>query len=273
MNRSNINLWEIAARKLACNKRDDLEDLGKVIDTIVKNILDHRSESKYRLCKFSNKVIARRFLAREGGVETLTAFGFMPFNSETDGKGLILLDKEEAPHDTISALETGLVWFHETVASMLRSATDSQSVCAEVLISFKMPVGPPVVGGFMKEETISSVLSYVSNFFSDEKKARITLRQPHDPRDLTAAATCQATLQEMDLNVSRLGLVASLQSDKSREEALQQPQSVLHGLSSEGPEAVRSKQAIEVAVHLSESVHKDRAQESHDAPDANSTTP
>ena len=181
MNRSKQNLWEIAARKLACNKKEDLEDLGKVIDTIVKNILDNRHESKYRICKFSNKIISQRFLAREGGVETLIAFGFTPHNSERNGKSLILIDDEEASHDIFLALETGLTWFHETVASMLRSAANSQSVCAEVLISFRMPVGPPIIGGFMKEETISSVVNYVSNFFSGEKRACITLRQPHDP--------------------------------------------------------------------------------------------
>ncbi len=260
MNTMSKNLWEIAARKLACNKKGDLEDLRKVIDTIIKNILNHREESKYRTCKFSNKVIARRFLARDGGIDTLTAFGFTPYNSETDGKGLVLLDAEEAQHDKFSALETGLTWFHETVDSMIRSAVGDESPCAEVLISIKMPVGSPVVGGFMKQETISSVMSYLSNYFSDEKKAHITLRQPHDPRDLAAAATCQATLQEMGL-VGRVGLVATLQSDKLREQVLRQPQSVLHGLHSNGPEAVRSKEAIAAAVQKRKDVVTEQAEE------------
>ena len=98
----------------------------------------------------------------------------------------------------------------------------------------------------MKSETISSVVSFCSNYFSDEKKARITLRQPHDPQDL--AVISQATLQDLGLGISRVGLVASLQSDELRKEALVKPQTVLHGLAGNGPEAVRSKAAIAAAV-------------------------
>ena len=121
-------------------------------------------------CKFSNKIISQRFLAREGGVETLIAFGFTPHNSERNGKSLILIDDEEASHDIFLALETGLTWFHGQWPIYAPKCC-KQSICMrkKVLISFRMPVGPPIIGGFMKEETISSVVNYVSNFFSGEK--------------------------------------------------------------------------------------------------------
>ena len=45
-----------------------------------------------------------------------------------------------------------------------------------------------------------------------------------------------------------MGLVASPQSDELRKEALVKPQTVLHGLAGNGPEAVRSKAAIAAAV-------------------------
>ncbi len=253
MSKTSANLWEIAARKLACNEKAELRDLHKLVSTMVSNILGHRDESKYRVCKFSNAVIKRRLLAREGGVETLTAFGFTPYNSET-GRGLILLEVEEeeeeedAQHNIFAALVTGLGWFDDTVNAMLKGDLGDQSVCAEVLISIKMPVGAAIVGGFMESETISSVVSFCSNYFSDEKKARITLRQPHDPQDLAAVATSQTTLQDLGLGISRVGLVASLQSDESRAEALVKPQTVIHGLAGNGPEAVRSKAAIAAAV-------------------------
>ena len=250
MSKTSANLWEIAARKLACNKKAELRDLHKLISTLVSNILGHRDESKYRVCKFSNAVIKRRLLARDGGVETLTAFGFTPYNSETDGKGLILMEVEEEEEDAqrgiFAALQTGLGWFDDTVNAMLKGDSGDQIVCAEVLISIKMPVGAAIVGGFMKSETISSVVSFCSNYFSDKKKARITLRQPHDPQDL--AVISQATLQDLGLGISRVGLVASLQSDELRIEALVKPQTVHHGLGCNGPEAVRSKAAIAAAV-------------------------
>ena len=214
MSKTSTNLWEIAARKLSCNKKAELRDLHKLISTVVSNILGHRDESKYRVCKFSNAVIKRRLLARDGGVETLTAFGFTPYNSETDGKGLILMDveveeeDENAQHGIFAALQTGLEWFDDTVNAMLKGDSGDQTVCAEVLISIKMPVGAAIVGGFMKSETISSVVSFCSNYFSDEKKARITLRQPHDPQDL--AVISQATLQDLGLGISRVGCIAAV---------------------------------------------------------------
>ena len=45
-----------------------------------------------------------------------------------------------------------------------------------------------------------------------------------------------------------MGLVASLQYDELRKEALVKPQTVLRGLAGNGPEAVRSKAAIAAAV-------------------------
>lgn len=251
-----MNLWEIAARKLALNKKAALEDLKALIDTLGRNIIDDPSSDVKRYCKFSNKVISRRLVAREGGVETLVAFGFIPY-THGEEKGLIYEDGEGGQEIACTTLETGLKWFDGTVHSILQYAQDDKSVCAEVIVSVRMPVGSPLIGGFMKQETIANVVSYVSNFFLEDSRSKITLRQTHNPRDLAALVGeggegIIPTLLSLNLT-GRVSLLCTLQSDERRQQALTMPVTVLPGLDAikdgetEGlstPETVRSRPVI-----------------------------
>jgi len=110
-----------------------------------------------------------------------------------------------------------------------------------------MPVGSPVFGGFMSQDKVSMVVSFAKCFFTPEKAEQVVLRHAHNASILTE--------EEMDTTLQAAGLyprallIASTQSDESREMAIQQAKvHVAHEVikSSENAEMLKKKKLADI---------------------------
>ena len=105
-------------------------------------------EQKFRRLKMSKSVIKQRILDRNGGIELLTGLGFVTQIDEVDGEKYLVLPSEEDGKETsrIALLRESLNWFNETVQSVSQQALKDDDLCAEYVVSVKLPIGTQVRG-------------------------------------------------------------------------------------------------------------------------------
>ena len=174
--------WERSARLLQCNTRADLFDVLDLLSTICKNILDSPQESKYRVIKLTNKAIQSRLVGRKGGIEFLTAAGFVTKTVDN----LKVLQLEMIPgeeNEQMTELEESLSWLRTTIDTCIKMADTHQrqphESCAEGMVQLRFPTGLTVIGGFARNDRIRDVLSFACCFYHVDKSSCVRLRQSH----------------------------------------------------------------------------------------------
>ena len=222
----------------------------------------------------SNKSIKSRLCDRQGGIETLLALGFVVKVDESDGeKYLSLYEEEEALNlESIDLLQSSLTWFNDTARSISQSAANDHDPCAECIIQIKLPVGTSSIqGGFMSHETIAQVLTFVEQYFNEDKRGSVTLRQAHDPTDLCSVVTKREgegkgeegypSLRDLGLG-GKAKLICTSLNDSARATTLQQ-KTVFNVADDEGNAkfVVQSKQAVRKAVQARKSDSEARKSE------------
>jgi hypothetical protein len=254
------SVWEKVCRLIAVHSKADLMDLDSIMTTLLSNIIKDPSNRKFRRLKMSNKSIKSRLCDRQGGIETLLALGFVVKVDESDGeKYLSLHEEEEALNmERIDLLQSSLTWFNDTATSISQSAANDHDPCAECIIQIKLPVGTSSIrGGFMSHESIAQVLTFAEQYFNEDKRGSVTLRQAHDPTDLCSVATkgegegeggSPPSLRELGLG-RKAKLICTSLNDSARATTLQQ-KTVFNAADDEGNAkfVVQSKQAVRKAV-------------------------
>ena len=191
--------WERSARLLQSNTRAELFDLLDLLSTICKNIIDSPQESKYRVIKLTNKAIQSRLVGRKGGIEFLTAAGFV--TKTLDAAKVLQLDVipgEE--NEQITELEESLEWLRTTVDTCIKMADTHQrqphESCAEGMVQLRFPTGLTVIGGFARNDRARDVHSFACCFYNTDKSTCVRLRQSHNAK---------AAMDEHDLDKTLVG--------------------------------------------------------------------
>lgn len=124
---------------LSVNSRGELFDLVDILTMIVRNILSHPSDVKYRVIKLTNKVIQSRLVGRKGGIEFLSAAGFIA--KTLDAQKVLELVGGDGDHSAaeMTELEESLSWLTSTVDTCNKMADVSKRLpaesCVPVLLS------------------------------------------------------------------------------------------------------------------------------------------
>lgn len=215
------SVWEKCARMLPLNSASELVDLQELLVTICRNIVDNPTESKYRTIKVTNKVIEGRLVTRKGGMEFLRAANFK--SRTIDDKKVLQLDVKEDGVDVIE-VEEAIAWLNTTVDTCLRmtersSTTQSTDCCAECIIHLRLPTGATVAGGFMKNDMLSSVLSFACCFFQHDRAEDIRLRQTHKATEVISGEELETTLEKFGL-YPRATLAVSMLTQDARKSTM-----------------------------------------------------
>ncbi len=226
--------WEKVARLLATNTKCDLDELTEVIQKIGRNIVDDPGEMKFRRLKASNKTIKVKILEKNGGMELLTCLGFVARVDEAGERYLELLPQKEdstGGEPTIfsvdDSLQANLSWLQTTAETISQQAVHDGSPCAEFILQIRLPTGTKVIGGFLKDETIMAVVSFVKTFFSEDR--RVVLRQPHDASDLANRFNgdgSHPTLEKLGIGKKAMLLCTTL-GDDAREELITEKRNMM----------------------------------------------
>lgn len=240
---------ERSSRYLMLNSPKDIEDLQQVLTTIVTNIVSNPIDPRFRVLKLNNKLVQTKIAHRKGGFEFLQGLGFESVEREGertlvltgDGSAWSVKIGESVPlsAEVTAHLLAMLDWLNDNVAVCLEyaaarsfpsgsfasvsPAAAASAVCAECVIQLKLPIssGVCVEGGFGSTEPVSSLAAFARAHFTAERGETMLLRHAHDASVLEADGEAGArTLQEAGL-CPRAKLLATLQSDPGRGQALQ----------------------------------------------------
>jgi hypothetical protein len=169
--------WEKCARLLLLNSLLDIDEMKTTLELILKNIINNIEDKKYRSIKSSNKVVNRKILSKNGGLEFLLAVGFQIQNDETGAKILVLPTQDDNIHE-ISLIQVALDWLCCTAASCVAIGQQRQklvydenksTVCCDCIIQIRLPTGTIVSGGFMSGDTLRDVLHFASCYFQTNR--------------------------------------------------------------------------------------------------------
>jgi hypothetical protein len=209
--------YKRCGRMLPVNSFTDLYDLHQLCHTICNNILQHPHDMKYQQLKLSNKSIQTRLLTRHGGLDFLHAIGF-EIQTHDFQKVLVLRNNEN--------IQYGLMWLDETVNTCIDMAqcnrsqsSNSDKPCAECILQILISNTLTVIGGFMYEDNLESVVDFVKCFFKKEDPL-VCLRLPN--RSKAYEKECMMkTLEELEL-CPRSVLIASTLTDEQLADRMQQ---------------------------------------------------
>jgi hypothetical protein len=226
------SMFHRSARSLPLNSVDDLLNLKELLLKLCQNIINNPTEEKFHSIKLSNKSIQNRLINRKGGVEFLAAIGFVSIFKDGE-KYLSVYENNDENVDNkinIKIIEDGIIWLNETVETCLlmsnitansKNLAQSKSIikpCAECIIQIRLSTGQAVIGGFMREDKVSDVLSFAQTFFKAERANEVILRHTHNSTEINSF---DFTLVKASL-FPRAILVASTQSKEIRLTKVQQ---------------------------------------------------
>jgi hypothetical protein len=241
---------------LGLNSPDGLQDCQQLLQKLIENIKNDPTNDKFHKIKLSNSAIQSRIVGRSGNnrnslifihsfisnilthslthsgcLEFLGAIGFK--SKEIDHEKYLCVDIG-AP-ESLQRLELGLDWLQSTVATCLSVATAGRDTCMECVIQITLVSGIRVTGdslyllayylnhlltksgGFMRNDTLLDVLSFVKCFYNSEKAADIVLHLPNSASEDLTCNRLTATLEELNLYPRALLISSSLDSNDRRE--------------------------------------------------------
>lgn len=188
---------------LSVNSRGELFDLVDILTMIVRNILSHPSDVKYRVIKLTNKVIQSRLVGRKGGIEFLSAAGFIA--KTLDAQKVLELVGGDGDHSAaeMTELEESLSWLTSTVDTCNKMADVSKRLpaesCASVVVQLRFPTGQTVVGGFTRTDHARDVLSFACCFYHADKADLVQLRESHNAKAALGYDDLEKSLQDLGL--------------------------------------------------------------------------
>ena len=169
------SLEEVVARRLCLNTGAQVDALLQFTTKLVRNIVEHADEPKYRSIRVAAKALNANVLDVHGGRDVMRALGFA---REMRGgpppePHLVLSDAESAGDET-ARLEARLRWLEEQCA-VARAGAD----CA---VQVRLPSGAVVRAAFFRHEPMRAVRRYAAHEHRvAAERSRLLLKQLHPP--------------------------------------------------------------------------------------------
>lgn len=163
------SLWERCARRLPLNNPENLADLQQILNSILTKCLNNPDDPKYFNLKLESKLLQSRVVSREGGLDFLLATGFKSVVKD-DEKFLSLLSPN------MDDIESAIAWLQDTANtcySMAASHRNSSKSCCECILQIRLPTAMVVAGGFMKNDKLKDLLSFVRCFFNPDRFGKV----------------------------------------------------------------------------------------------------
>jgi len=158
-----IIVFDNAMKKLLLNPEADAKTAVLTLSKIVKNIIDHPLEAKYRQLKTSNAALQKKLFAISGGSECLTALGFMLDNGEW-----VLVPSPQA-WDVLLMCKDKLERFSSRLLSLSlslsldgRGERDPSPAGSPSAPSPSLPLPAPVTSPILNQETQAALQQMMS---------------------------------------------------------------------------------------------------------------